>query len=190
MMIASPPGGNYSASDVTKFLAKGHRPAVFVSLYLMVIAVVGLVLFLARLRTAIDGPRESLFWGFSIASAAAWLTGYAIVVATPAALAFSGGKLGASAISPQNAYLFSEAGWAVMYGAGGILLGIALFTFAVGRVTVPAWVRWSTAVAAVAALAALAWFPFFLVYLWAIALGLWTLLNTPAGAPQTAAQPA
>jgi hypothetical protein len=51
-------------------------------------------------------------------------------------------------------------------------------------------VRWSTAVAAVAALAGLAWFPFFLVYLWAIALGLWTLRNAPAGAPQTAAQPA
>ena len=108
MMIASPPGGNYKVSDVTSFLAKGHRPAVFLSMYVMVIAVIGLVLLLARLRTAIEGPRQSLFWGLSIASAASWLTGYAIVVAAPAALAFSGGKLTATAIAPQTGYLFSE----------------------------------------------------------------------------------
>jgi hypothetical protein len=190
MIIASPPGGNYKASDVTSYLAKGHRPAVFISVYLMVVAVVGLVLLLARLRTRIEGSRESLFWGFSIAAAAAWLSGYALVVATPAALAFSGGSLDASAITPQTGYVFSEAGWAVMYGAGGILLGVALATFVVGRVAVPAWVRWGTAVAAVCALASLAWFPFFIVYLWAIVLGVWGLVASPVEAPSTAAQPA
>ena len=191
MLIASPPGGNYKVSDVTSFLAKGHRPAVFVSMYLMVIAVVGLVLLLARLRTTIEGARETLFWGFSIASAAAWLAGYALVVATPAALAFSGGKLTASAISPQMAYVFSEAGWAIMYGAGGLLLGVALVTFVIGRVAVPGWVRWATVLAAVCALAGLAWFPFFVVYLWAIVLGLWALVASPAEARRpVAAQPA
>lgn len=179
MMIASPPGGDYKVSDVTSYLSKGHRPAVFVSVYLMVIAVIGLVLLLARLRRTIDGSRETLFWGFAMASAAAWLIGYALVVATPAALAFSGGKLTASTISPQMAYVFSEAGWAVMYGAGGILLGVALATLVIGATTVPAWVRWSTAFAAVCALAGLAWFPFFIVYLWAIVLGLWTLVAAP-----------
>lgn len=190
MMIASPPGGNYKVSDVTSFLAKGHRPAVFVSVYLMVIAIVGLILLLARLRTRIGGTRETLFWGFSIASAAAWLAGYAIVIAAPAALAFSGGKLSSSAISPQTGYLFSEAGYAVMYGAGGILLGVALATFVIGRAAVPAWVRWFTALAALCALAGIAWFPFFIVYLWAIVLGLWTLLAAPAEARTLSAQPA
>lgn len=157
----------------------------------MVIAVVGLVLLLARLRATIEGTRETLFWGFSIAAAASWLVGYALVIATPAALAFSGGKLSASAISPQTGFVFSEAGYAVMYGAGGILLGVALATFVIGRAAVPAWVRWSTAVATVCALAALAWFPFFIVYLWAIVVGLWTLLAAPAEARQlSAAQPA
>jgi len=179
MMIASPPGGNYKVSDVTSFLAKGHRPAVFVSVYLMVIAVVGLVLLLARLRATIEGARATLFWGFSIASAAAWLAGYALVIATPAALAFSGGKLSAAAISPPTAYVFSEAGWAVMYGAGGILLGVALGTFVIGQVAVPGWIRWFTALAAVCALAAIAWFPFFVVYLWAVVLGLWALVASP-----------
>ena len=186
MMIASPPGGNYKVSDVTSFLAKGHRPAVFLSMYVMVIAVIGLVLLLARLRTAIEGPRQSLFWGLSIASAASWLTGYAIVVAAPAALAFSGGKLTATAIAPQTGYLFSEAGFAVMYGAGGILLGAALVTFVVGRVAVAPWVRWATAVAGIAALAGIAWFPMFLVYLWSIVFGLWTLVAAPAGLQRSA----
>jgi hypothetical protein len=190
MLIASPPGGNYKASDVTSFLAKGHRPAVFVSLYLMLIAVVGLVLLLARLRTAIDGSRETLFWAFSVASAAAWIAGYALVIATPAALAFSGGKLTVVAISPQMGYVFSETGWAIMYGAGGLLLGVALITFVVGRVGVPSWVRWFTAFAALCALAALAWFPFFVVFLWAIVLGLWLLLAAPAEARSPAAQSA
>jgi hypothetical protein len=191
MLIASPPGGNYKASDVTSFLAKGHRPAVFLSLYLMVLAVVGLVLLLAQLRMRVEGSRETLFWGFSIASAAAWVAGYALVVATPAALAFSGGKLSASAISPQTAYVFSEAGWAVMYGAGGILLGVALATFVIGRVAVPGWVRWFTVLAAVCALAGIAWFPFFIVYLWSIVLGVWALLASRVEVQDSvAAQPA
>jgi hypothetical protein len=190
MLVASPPGGNYSASDVTSFLAKSHRPAVFLSVYLMLIAVVGLLLMLARLRTAIDGSRSTLFWAFSVASATAWFAGYLLVAGPAAALAFSGGKLSASSLSPQVVYVFAESGFAVMYGAGGILLGAALITLVVGRVTLPAWVRWSTAVAGVAALAALAWFPFFLVYLWAIVLGLWTLAAARRGAPATAAQAA
>ena len=190
LIIASPPGGDYKASDVTSFLAKGHRPAVFVSVYVMLLAAAGLLLLLARLRTTIEGSRGSLFWAFSVASVTAWFAGYLLVGAPVTALAFSGGKLGANSISPQVAYVLTESGWAVMYGAGGILLGAALVTLVVGRVRLPAWVRWSTAVAGVAALAAIAWFPFFLVYLWAIVLGLWTLVAAPAEAPQTAVQTA
>jgi hypothetical protein len=187
MLVAAPPGGNYKVSDVTSFLAKGHRPAVFLSVYLMLIAVVGLALLLARLRTAIEGSRETLFWGFSLASVAAWLIGYALVVATPAALAFSGGKLSGSAVSPQTAYIFSEAGYAVMYGAGGMLLGVALIVFALGRVAVPGWVRLSVALAGICALAGIAWFPFFVVYLWAVVVGVWALLPARASAQQSAA---
>ena len=190
LIIASPPGGDYKASDVTSFLAKGHRPAVFVSVYVMLLAVAGLVLLLARLRTTIEGSPGSLFWAFSVASATAWFAGYLLVGAPATALAFSGGKLGTNSISPQVAYVLTESGWAVMYGAGGILLGAALVTLVVGRVRLPAWVRWSTAVAGVAALAAIAWFPFFLVYLWAIVLGLWTLVAAPPEAPRTAVQTA
>lgn len=173
-MIANPPGGNYKVSDIQDFLAKGHRPAVFVSVYVMLIAVAGLLLLLARLRDLIDGARASLFWGFSVGAVAAWLVGYALAISPSPTLAFGGGDL--STLPPTLTYALSEAGWAVMYGGGGLLLGCALITFAVGPVSVVAWLRWFTLIAGVASLAAIAWFPMFIVYIWAIVLGLWLLL--------------
>jgi hypothetical protein len=186
LVLASPPGGTYSVGDVNDFLAKGHRPAIFISVYLMLIATAGLVLFLAWLRDAVVGPdRAAIFWGFSIAAAAAWLAGFLFVISPAVALAFSGGHL--KTLDPQTTYALNEGGYAIMYGAGGLLLGCALVTFAVGVVRVPAWFRWSTAVAGVCALAALAWFPFFLVYLWAIAAGLYTAVAERRQASQPAA---
>ena len=66
VLISAPPGGTYKASDVTDYIAKGHRPAVFAALYLALLGVLGLVLFLARFRPIVDescarstGPQES-----------------------------------------------------------------------------------------------------------------------------------
>jgi hypothetical protein len=104
----------------------------------------------------------------------------------PAALAFSGGH--PFTLTSGTVYTFCEAGFAVMYGAGGVLLGAALIAFAAGPVAAPSWVRWSTLVAGIAGLAALAWFPFFLVYIWAIVVGAWLIVadREPAAVPQTA----
>jgi hypothetical protein len=189
-MVANPPGGNYKASDVADFIAKGHRPAVFVSIYLVLLSAVGLLLLLARLRESIaEGSRTTLFWGFSVSAVAAWLVGYAIAISPSVALAFSGGKL--HSLSAPVAYTFSETGWVVMYGAAGLLLGCALLTFAAGAVTLPAWIRWTTLVAGIAALAAVAWFPFFLVYLWAIVVGVALVAIELRGSAQTVStQPA
>ena len=137
----------------------------------MLLSGVGLLLLLARFRERIaEGSRTTLFWGFSVSAVAAWIVGYAIGVAPSLALAFSGGKL--HSLSGPVAYTFSEAGSAVMFGAGALLLGCALLTFAAGPVALPAWIGWSTLVAGIAALAGLAWFPLFLVYLWAIVVGI------------------
>ena len=188
-IVASPPGGDYKASDVTKFLAKGHRFDVFLSVYVMLIAVAGLLLLLAHLRRAIGGgQRESIFWGFGVAAVAAWIGGYAVAISPSLALAFSGGHL--KTLPAPTAYTFSEAGWALMYGGGGLLLGAALITFALGSVTAPAWVRWSTLGAGIAGLAAVAWFPFFLVYAWAIVLGIWTLVAERSRVGEPSAAPA
>jgi hypothetical protein len=174
-VIANPPGGDYKVSDVADYLAKGHRPAVFISVYVMLLSAVGLLLLLSRLRDALPaGARATTFWALGIAVVTAWFAGYALVVTPTTALAFSGGKL--STLDPTVAYAIAEGGWALMYGAAALLLGVALILFAAGPVGVPPWVRWSTLVAGIASIAGLAWFPFFLVYLWAIVLGVWLLV--------------
>lgn len=174
-ILANPPGGNYKASDMADYIAKGHRPSVFISVYLMLLASVGLLLALARMRDAIaDGQRRSFFWGLSVVTVTAWMAGYALVVTPSTALAFSSGDL--KTLDPSLVYTLSEGGWAMMYGAGGLMLGVALITFALRPVAVPAWVRWATLVGGIASLFAIAWFPMFVVYLWAIVIGLWLLV--------------
>jgi hypothetical protein len=78
-IVASPPGGDYKPSDIADFIAKGHRPAVFVSVYVVLLSAIGLLLLLARLRESVVGEsRPSLFWGFGVGAVAAWLAGYAL----------------------------------------------------------------------------------------------------------------
>jgi hypothetical protein len=179
----NPPGGTYKAADIVDYVTKGHRPAVFLSMYLLLASGVGLAVVLTRLRGAIESrTRAAVFTALGIAAVAAWVVGYALVIGVPAAYAFGGGDQ--LALAPGIVYTFAEAGWAVMYGAGGTLLGCALVAFAIGPVTVPSWVRWATLVAGIAGLASLAWFPFFLVYIWAIALGCWLLVAASEPAPQ------
>lgn len=183
-IVGAPPGGDYSPNDVADFLAKSHRPAVFVSMYLAILSGVGLLLLLARLRQTIAGDRTSTFWGLGIASVSAWVIGGAIVVSPSTALTFSGGHL--ATLPAPVAYALSEAGWAVMYGGGGVLLGCALVTYLAGATAVPAWTRWATGVAALCSLVAVAWFPFFLVYLWAIVTGIWLIVRERSSAPAVA----
>ena len=61
-IVANPPGGNYKASDVSKFLAKGHRFEVFLSIYLMLIAAAGLRSTISRVasrsRSSDATPRQ------------------------------------------------------------------------------------------------------------------------------------
>jgi hypothetical protein len=137
--ITNPPGGSYSASDIADFVSKGHRTSVFLSVYVVLLSGIGLALLLARLRDAVEGSRRPLFWGLGMASVASWVVGYALVVAAPVARAFGGASH--VTLTPATIYTFSEAGFAVMFGAGGLLLGCALVVFAIGRVAEPAWVR-------------------------------------------------
>jgi hypothetical protein len=176
MVIAQPPGGSYDESQIADFIAAGHRPWVFAGMYATLAAAAGLLLLLARLRSTIaDDRRRTIFWGFGVAAVAAWVAGFAIVAAPSYAIAFSGGDL--KTLPGTLVYTVSEAGWGVMYGGGGLLLGCALAAFVIGRVTVPAWVRAATGIAAVASLAAIAWFPFFVVFAWSIVMGVWSLVT-------------
>src|SRR5262245_16065551 len=108
-MIANPPGGSYSVSNTVDYISKGHRPAVFVSVYLLLASGVGLLVLLNRLREAIgSSSRASLFNALGICAVASWIAGYAIVIGVHAAYAFGGsGKL---VLTHGVVYTFAEIG--------------------------------------------------------------------------------
>jgi hypothetical protein len=141
---------------------------------------------LARMREAIAGEtRARVFWGLGITATAAFAGGLALTASVPVAMGYGGKGV---VIAPAVTFTLSEAGWVVAAGAGGVLLGCALFTFALGPVAVPAWLRWSTLVAGVAAFAGAAWFPLALVVIWSLATCVWLLAanRAPAASPVTA----
>ncbi|MCW2964600.1 MAG: hypothetical protein JWO17_1852 [Actinomycetia bacterium] len=163
-VLASPPGGNYTASSVADFVAKGHRTSVIASLYLVLLAVLGLLALLRELA------RDSLAWGLGIASAASIAIGWGLICTPSLALAYGGA--GGASIEPSVAYTICEGGFVVLCGAGGVLLGLSLLVTAVA---LRGWVRWFAGVVGVIALASAAWFPFFVLLLGGVVLGIWLL---------------
>lgn len=184
---ARPSGGTYKASDVAKYLTRGHRPAAIASLYIMALAVVGLLFLLRRLRDALGGQRATVFWGLSIAGAAAIVAGFALITAVPIAMGVGGKGL---VIAPAVAFTIIEAGWAVFAGAGFLLVGLALLTLTLGPSALPAWVRWTTLVGGLGFAAGLAWFPLPIAGIWLLVIGVWLLRSERSGAPATSSVPA
>jgi len=189
LALANPPGGTYKASDAAKYVAKGHHVAVFASVYVLLLAVLGLLLLLAYLRdllsAAPDGERVArIFWAMGIGAATSFAIGWAIVLGNAIAHAFGGGGV---VVDPAVTYLASELGFSVVFGPAAILLGFALIAFVIGgRALVPAWLRWSTLVAGVAGIVSLAFFPAILVLLWGIVMGIWLLVPSRGPAVATA----
>ena len=186
LLVASPPGGSYSASDATKYVAKGHHAAIFVSVYLLALALFGLLYLLAYLRDVAfagpDGARTArIFWGTGVAATGALAAGWSVVLGDAIAHAYGGSGV---VIPPAVTYLVAQAGSAAVWGIGGILLGFALITLMLGsRLTLPAWLRWSTLVGGLGAIASLAFFPSALVILWGVVIGVWLLVVGPRDDP-------
>jgi hypothetical protein len=184
MIVGNPPGGSYSASDIAGYIASGHRAAVIVSVYLALVAAVGLIALLAGLRERLArGAAARAFWGCGLAGASSLAIGWCISATNPLSMALGGGK----ALDPRVIYAFSQAGLVVMFCAGATLLSVALIVLAADRsAELPSWLRWTTGVAGVLGLASPAFFPFFALLLWAIVTGAWTLASGRAAVPQTA----
>jgi hypothetical protein len=177
MITANPPGGDYEAGDVADFVAKDHRNAVIAMMALITLAVVGLLLATAYLcETSFGKGRHGrIAWGTSLLAAASFLIG-AVVVSTPStSLAIGGGP----AIDPAVGYTLMQAGFGIMFFAGGLMLGVSLLTLAIGGRDAPTWVRVFSAVVGVLALFSMAFFPFFAVLLWGLVIGIWLLVSTP-----------
>lgn len=178
---ANAPGGSYSADAVARFTTKSHCVVVVVVFHLALLGVAGLLVSLVQLRERIgsmlgDSRLAGLVWGLGIAAAASFAAGWAIVGGEAVARLERGGS---AAVPASVTYLLSEIGAVFIYGAGMILLGIALLAYAVRAAgTLPSWLRWSTGVAGVAGIAGLAFFPAFVFMLWWIVAGAWLIMTS------------
>jgi hypothetical protein len=172
VILAAPPGGNYSAKDLHDFTASGHRSAVIIGLIVSLLGVLGLALLLSYLlRSSGAGDVATLL---GIVSLVGFALGSVVIDAVPMGLA-NGGR----AIPGPEVYMFTQLGFALAWGVGGTFLGLTLLLLAVPRgVELPSWLRYLTIAAGVLAVASLAFFPFFLLPIWALAAGIWLLLSS------------
>jgi hypothetical protein len=178
VILAAPPGGNYSVKDLQDFTASGHRSAVVVGMALSLIGVVGLLLAITHLRrfAAARPDGGGFVWSAGLISAAGFAIGTVLVDVVPMGLANGGRPIPASVT-----YMFTQTGFAAAWGIGGSFLAVTLLALAVpGVAAMPSWLRWFTVVAGVIGLFSLAFFPFFILVLWALVAGIWLIAAKPA----------
>jgi hypothetical protein len=185
IMIASAPGGSYSASEVASFVTKHHSVVVLVVFHLALLAIVGLVVALVHIRDSIaaahrGGSAASVVWGCGVAGAAVMAGGWGILGGESVARL----EGGSAAVPAGVTYVLSEIGVMFIFGCGPILLGCALVAYAIRAAgLIPAWARWSTLVAGVAGIAGLAFFSFFVFMLWWVVVGAALIRGSRAAAP-------
>jgi hypothetical protein len=192
-IVANAPGGSYSASSVSSYLAHGHRVVVLVITHLALVGVLGLVALLAYLRDAISVRLENraagnIVWGAGLVAAASYAIGWAVIGGQVVAH-LEGGTI---AIPAPLTYLISEIGVMFIFGAGSIMLGFALITLMVSsRGVLPNWVRRVVLLAGLCGVAGLAFFPFFVLMICVAIVGVWLVaagraVTTPAAALESA----
>lgn len=186
--LFGPKGGRYSAAEVDSFVGQSSS-GVTISIGMFLISISGLIVLMAHLSETSFGTGRRVAWATSLVAAASFLIGWGLYLGP-----FSAIGSGAPAIDPGISYTFLSAGMLVVFGVGGMTLGIALVTLAVGGRATPAWVRAANGIAGVSALltwpflVGLQWSPnqwlpgpFYLVVLWGLVIGVW-LLVSPNGA--------
>lgn len=186
--LFGPKGGHYSAAEVDRFLAQSSG-AVVASICLFAISIAGLITLMAYLSETCFGAgrRGRVAWAASLLAAASFLVGWSLYLA-PSSSISSGGP----ALDPGISYAFMTTGMGVLFGASGIMLGLALVTLAVAGHVMPIWIRAFSGLAGLSALStwaflvALKWSPnqwlpgpFYLVILWGLVMGIWLLVSSP-----------
>jgi hypothetical protein len=189
IFVTNSPGGGYSVSEVTDYLAEGHILPVIVAFHLALISLLGLVALLVQLRDLLRQPHvASVVWGTGVAATACFAVGWGIAGGQVVAHLEGGAAI---SVPPAVTYLISEIGVVFIFGCGAVLLGLTLIVFALNAGEVmPGWLRWFTVACGVAGLAGLAFFTFFLLLIFSMVVGVWLLAaNRQGTAPAFASQP-
>lgn len=193
--LFGPNGGHYAATAIAAFVGQSATSFI-VAVYLFVASAIGLIALMAYLCQTSFGAdrRDRIAWGASLLAVATFLVGWGLYVA-PSTSVMAGGP----AIDPAISHTFISAGFVLLFGVGGIMLGIALVTVAVGGRATPMWFRSISGLTGLFALLSWAfvlatrwspnqWLPvpFYLVVLWGFVTGVWLLASAPtADAPAT-----
>lgn len=185
LSVAGPTGGTYSAASVAAFVEQSLTTIVG-SFFMVAISVIGLVVLMAHLsETGFGAGRLGrVAWGTGLIAAASLLIGWVLQFAPSVSL--SGGV---PAIDPAVSMTFLYAGYAVFFAAGGMLLGIAILTLAIGGHAAPMWVRAFSALAGLIGLLSIANIPFYPMLLWGLVVGIWLLVSSPRPDAPTTATP-
>ena len=168
---------------------------VIVSIYLVAVSIIGLLVLMAYLSETFvgSGLYNRITWGAGLLAGGSFLIGWSLYFA-PFTSVISGGP----AIDPAIGYTFINVGFVVLFGAGGMLLGVALLILATLGRAAPMWVRALNGLAGLSAFLSWAFIlaskwsanqwlpvPFYIVLLWGLIIGVWLLVSSPKPGPKT-----
>jgi hypothetical protein len=178
LQLADPPGGDYGASQIARFVSPSSRVTEFACGYLGILAAVGLAVFVTRMRPAVAEASShevgDLFAALGIGAATVAAVGWTVTAGIPVAFAEGHGHPAAAPV----VYLVSELGVLLNLATPAILMGAAILLLATrAGAMVPRWLRISTVVAGICGIAAPFFFPYFLFLLWGIVAGVWCLAS-------------
>ena len=170
-MTIGSPGGEYSDTDVSRYIASGHTAISITLAYLGAFSALGLLAFGNRMRREL-GSAGSILWGLLVAGTASAVVGWFLVGGV--AVAFAEGGRALVGVPHPVVYLVTEMSNLIAVCASAFFVGSAALVLA-AKTTLPRWLRVVTYGAGVCGLLAAFFFPLFLFWLWAIALGIWTI---------------
>ena len=178
------PGGDYDASDIASYVARGHWPAAFALAYLSALCSLGLMVFGQSMRRSLDETVGDLIWGLCLAGTAVSVVGSFLVAGIDVSMA-EGGTQVQTGVSQPVIYTLSEVGNLVAVCGPAFFAGVVAIVLAVvGRF--PAWWRVFAVVAGLCGILAPFFFTYFVFVLWTIVTGV-VLLARRTPAPAAAA---
>jgi hypothetical protein len=182
-MAAGAPGGDYSDSAVTKYIATSHLPLATVLWYVSGIGALALLVVANGLRSQPSGGR--LLSGLSTVGAATSLVG-AFVCGGLAGAMVEGGTTVRDGVPHPVVYTIAEIGGLLAVCAPALCVGIAAIVLA-ARHAVTGWLRVFSVVAGICGILAPFFFTYFVFLVWTLVAGaVIAARHAPAPAPQPA----
>jgi len=178
IVIGGPMGGNYAAADVANYISGGRVVIVGAIALWGLLGAAGLICLGAYLRHRADAEAAGsiwpqVMWGLTLGSAICFAVSWGIFVSQPIGNNEAGTNLN---VPPTIIYSIGIAGDELIFESAATLLGLAMILGAVTNLPrLPGWLRWITLAVGILAITSLAFFPFFLILLWAIVMGIWLL---------------